>query len=148
MSGPLHDDPKRESNSLDGKHSHPSHHDKSSHPDTEKLHPSDSDLSWAERDVLDAETASGKYGRFFKRNPSGAFTGDVDRMNTYELDPKRLKKIERKLDRLIIPSLAVCYAVSGFRWYVGFERGDLCNCLQFYYIDKTTLSYAAIFGST
>ncbi|TFL04919.1 MFS general substrate transporter [Pterulicium gracile] len=126
MSGPLHDDPKRESNSLDGKHSHPSHHDKSSHPDTEKLHPSDSDLSWAERDVLDAETASGKYGRFFKRNPSGAFTGDVDRMNTYELDPKRLKKIERKLDRLIIPSLAVCYA--------------------FYYIDKTTLSYAAIFG--
>lgn len=36
------------------------------------------------------------------------------------------KKLVRKIDRMILPYLAVCYA--------------------FFYIDKTTLSYAAIFG--
>lgn len=42
------------------------------------------------------------------------------------LDPEEEKRLVRKIDFMIIPYLAVCYA--------------------FYYIDKTTLSYAAIFG--
>ncbi|KAJ3833525.1 major facilitator superfamily domain-containing protein [Lentinula raphanica] len=46
--------------------------------------------------------------------------------NETSIDPVEELKLRRKIDRLIIPCLAVCYA--------------------FYYIDKTTLSYAAIFG--
>ena len=43
-----------------------------------------------------------------------------------EIDPAEEKKVVRKIDFMILPYLAVCYA--------------------FFYIDKTTLSYAAIFG--
>ena len=43
-----------------------------------------------------------------------------------EIDPEEEKKVVRKIDLMILPYLAVCYA--------------------FFYIDKTTLSYAAIFG--
>lgn len=43
-----------------------------------------------------------------------------------QLDPKEARKFERKIDFMILPYLTVCYA--------------------FFYIDKTTLSYAAIFG--
>lgn len=42
------------------------------------------------------------------------------------IDPLEEKKLVRKIDMMILPYLAVCYA--------------------FFYIDKTTLSYAAIFG--
>ena len=42
------------------------------------------------------------------------------------IDPVEEKKLVRKIDSMILPYLAVCYA--------------------FFYIDKTTLSYAAIFG--
>ncbi|KAK7047621.1 hypothetical protein VNI00_006389 [Paramarasmius palmivorus] len=42
------------------------------------------------------------------------------------IDPVVERKLVRKIDWTVLPSLAVCYA--------------------FYYIDKTTLSYAAIFG--
>ncbi|KGB75365.2 hypothetical protein CNBG_1203 [Cryptococcus deuterogattii R265] len=42
------------------------------------------------------------------------------------IDPEEEKKLKRKLDMRIIPLLGVCYF--------------------FYYVDKTTLSYAAIFG--
>ncbi|KAI1823506.1 putative MFS allantoate transporter [Xylaria intraflava] len=42
------------------------------------------------------------------------------------LDPEEERKLVRKIDFMILPYLAVCYA--------------------FFYIDKTTLSYAAIFG--
>ncbi|KAF2164094.1 hypothetical protein M409DRAFT_25441 [Zasmidium cellare ATCC 36951] len=42
------------------------------------------------------------------------------------IDPLEEKKLVRKIDLMILPYLAVCYA--------------------FFYIDKTTLSYAAIFG--
>ena len=44
------------------------------------------------------------------------------------VDPDTEKKLVRRIDFMIIPYLAVCYA--------------------FFYIDKTTLSYAAIFGIT
>lgn len=43
-----------------------------------------------------------------------------------ESDPKEAKRLERKIDFMILPYLTVCYA--------------------FFYIEKTTLSYAAIFG--
>lgn len=43
-----------------------------------------------------------------------------------EIDPKAERVLQRKIDFMILPYLAVCYA--------------------FFYIDKTTLSYAAIFG--
>ncbi|TYJ55614.1 hypothetical protein B9479_003646 [Cryptococcus floricola] len=42
------------------------------------------------------------------------------------IDPETEKKLRNKLDRRIIPLLGICYF--------------------FYYVDKTTLSYAAIFG--
>ncbi|KAM0807689.1 putative Major facilitator superfamily (MFS) profile domain-containing protein [Seiridium cardinale] len=41
-------------------------------------------------------------------------------------DPKEERRLVRKIDFMVLPYLAVCYA--------------------FFYIDKTTLSYAAIFG--
>jgi hypothetical protein len=42
------------------------------------------------------------------------------------IDPAEEARVVRKIDLMILPYLAVCYA--------------------FFYIDKTTLSYAAIFG--
>ncbi len=42
------------------------------------------------------------------------------------LDPAEERRLQWKIDLMILPYLAVCYA--------------------FFYIDKTTLSYAAIFG--
>lgn len=42
------------------------------------------------------------------------------------IDPQEERKVVRKIDFMILPYIAVCYA--------------------FFYIDKTTLSYAAIFG--
>ncbi|KAK1234924.1 hypothetical protein PQX77_001865 [Marasmius sp. AFHP31] len=74
----------------------------------------------------DEEQSSSRFGYLFKKNPSPRFIADVVKMNQTELDPKEVKRIERRVDLLIIPALAVCY--------------------MFYYVDKTTLSYAAIFG--
>lgn len=54
------------------------------------------------------------------------FRREVAQMNQEALDPAEVKHIEQKINRLILPALSICYA--------------------FYYIDKTTLSYAAIFG--
>ena len=42
------------------------------------------------------------------------------------ISPEEERRLQRKIDFMILPYLAVCYA--------------------FFYIDKTTLSYAAIFG--
>lgn len=52
------------------------------------------------------------------------YVGDGD----FEIDasPEEVKKLVRKVDLIILPFIAVCYV--------------------FFYIDKTTLSYAAIFG--
>ncbi|KAK7454621.1 hypothetical protein VKT23_011374 [Stygiomarasmius scandens] len=68
----------------------------------------------------------GFWRRFLKQNPSPDFLADVAKMNETELDLKEVRRIERKIDLLIMPMLSVCY--------------------MFYYVDKTTLSYAAIFG--
>lgn len=37
---------------------------------------------------------------------------DVARMNEHPLDPVAVRRIERKIDALIMPALAICYAVS------------------------------------
>ncbi|TRX92144.1 hypothetical protein FHL15_007011 [Xylaria flabelliformis] len=67
--------------------------------------------------------------------PKGATLRDVDvAMALFDspeqihepIDPAEERKLVRKIDFMILPYLAVCYA--------------------FFYIDKTTLSYAAIFG--
>ncbi len=72
------------------------------------------DLSWADKPDDDDETsAPGILGYFLKKNPSPTFIGDVARMNTYDLDPVVIKRLEKKVDLLIIPALAVCYMVSG-----------------------------------
>ncbi|KAL1683548.1 major facilitator superfamily domain-containing protein [Schizophyllum commune] len=82
---------------------------------------------WNDRDTaLDVDAHPGFWGKVFKQNPSKQFMDDVVEMNKTELNAKDVKRIERRIDLLIMPCLAICYA--------------------FYYIDKTTLSYAAIFG--
>ncbi|KAJ7132142.1 MFS general substrate transporter [Mycena epipterygia] len=84
------------------------------------------ELEWANRDdLVDIDKAPGVLGYFLKKNPSPDFVADVATMNETVLDPKEVARIERKIDWLIIPALSVCY--------------------MFYYVDKTTLSYAAIF---
>ncbi|KAJ7460643.1 MFS general substrate transporter [Mycena latifolia] len=84
------------------------------------------DLEWANRqDLEDIDRRPGLLGYFLKKDPSPDFIADVATMNETTLDPKEVKRIERKIDWLIIPALSVCY--------------------MFYYVDKTTLSYAAIF---
>ncbi|KAJ7849435.1 MFS general substrate transporter [Mycena leptocephala] len=85
------------------------------------------DLEWANRDdLVDIDRKPGILGYFLKKNPSPEFIADLATMNGTELDPKEIARIERKIDWLIIPALSVCY--------------------MFYYVDKTTLSYAAIFN--
>ncbi|KAM0112384.1 hypothetical protein ACP6JB_001864 [Aspergillus fumigatus] len=54
-----------------------------------------------------------------------ALFNDPDELHE-EVDPAEARRVLRKIDMMILPYLAVCYA--------------------FFYIDKTTLSYAAIFG--
>ncbi|ORY34305.1 major facilitator superfamily domain-containing protein [Naematelia encephala] len=64
--------------------------------------------------------------RLLRRNPSFEFMREVAIANETNLNPIEVKKVERKLFWLIVPALAVDY--------------------MFYYIDKTTLSYAALFN--
>ena len=54
-----------------------------------------------------------------------ALFSDPEEVNE-NIDLREERKLERKIDLMILPYLAVCYA--------------------FFYIDKTTLSYAAIFN--
>ncbi|KAK5723959.1 hypothetical protein LTR17_013801 [Elasticomyces elasticus] len=84
------------------------------------------------RDVTHAETASATE-HHSKWKVSKAGDGDVamalfnspDEIHE-PIDPAEEARVVRKIDFMILPYLAVCYA--------------------FFYIDKTTLSYAAIFG--
>lgn len=72
----------------------------------------DDDLAWADReDVNDLNRAQGIWGHFLKKDPSPEFLADVAVMNARDLDPKEVKRIERKIDWLIIPALSVCYMV-------------------------------------
>ncbi|KAF5367437.1 hypothetical protein D9758_003800 [Tetrapyrgos nigripes] len=73
-----------------------------------------------------AQSSGGFWRSVLKKNPSPQFLEDVAKKNETELELAVVKRIERKIDLLIMPMLSVCY--------------------MFYYVDKTTLSYAAIFG--
>jgi hypothetical protein len=64
--------------------------------------------------------------KLLRRNPSYQFMKEVAEANQTELDPAEVKTVEKKLFWLIVPALFVDYI--------------------FYYVDKTTLSYAALFG--
>lgn len=66
--------------------------------------------TWKDSHIRDADTAV------------ALFTDESNET----IDPQEMRILERKIDFMILPYLAVCYA--------------------FFYIDKTTLSYAAIFG--
>lgn len=50
------------------------------------------------------------YSRFLKQPAPLEFNADLLAMNETELDPAEVKRLTRKLDMLICPALAVCYA--------------------------------------
>ncbi len=89
------------------------------------------DFSWAEQVEVDEDVPPGFFGCFLKKNPSTAFIADVAKMNTMELDPKVIRRLERKIDLLIIPALATCYMVSSWPPVV---PGLLISSFQFYYM--------------
>lgn len=53
----------------------------------------------------------GLLDRLQKKNPSPEFLAEVAKMNQTELDPQKVKHVERKIDFLIMPALAICYMV-------------------------------------
>ncbi|KAB8072230.1 major facilitator superfamily domain-containing protein [Aspergillus leporis] len=71
------------------------------------------------------ETIPGQPGKIHNGDTALALFENFDELHE-DIDPAESKQLVRKIDFMILPFLAVCYA--------------------FYYIDKTTLSYAAIFG--
>jgi hypothetical protein len=78
-----------------------------SHDESSQAH-----AKWKDAKVVDGDTAMTLFD-------------DPDELHE-EIDPVEARKLLWKIDFMILPYLAVCYA--------------------FFYIDKTTLSYAAIFG--
>jgi hypothetical protein len=117
---------------------------------------------WAERDAADIDRPPGYWGRFLKKNPSPEFIADVAKMNDTQLDPVEVKRIMRKVDALIIPALSICYMVRAVLKYtrvrsltssvvllrVSLVSAILLARLSVGSMDKTTLSYAAIFNRT
>ncbi|WVQ69236.1 uncharacterized protein L199_007453 [Kwoniella botswanensis] len=84
----------------------------------------------AERDIHydggdDAAKPRTGLRKLLRRNPSMEFMREVAEANETELDPYEVKRVERKIYWLIVPALFIDYI--------------------FYYVDKTTLSYAALF---
>ncbi|KAE8421712.1 major facilitator superfamily domain-containing protein [Aspergillus pseudocaelatus] len=75
--------------------------------------------------AMHVEAIPGKPGKIQNGDTALALFENFDELHE-DIDPGELKRLVRKIDFMILPFLAVCYA--------------------FYYIDKTTLSYAAIFG--
>lgn len=85
----------------------------------------------AKIDVIHHETTASPAPQKWKLNKAGDGDAAMALFNSPDevhepVDPAEEKRIVRKIDFMILPYLAVCYA--------------------FFYIDKTTLSYAAIFG--
>ncbi|KIY43647.1 MFS general substrate transporter [Fistulina hepatica ATCC 64428] len=93
----------------------------------ERAVPSTNAAEWEGPHFVDAEPPVPTFwGHFLKQNPSPQFIADITKMAESPLDPVMVKRLERRIDIMIMPALAICY--------------------MFYYVDKTTLSYAAIFG--
>lgn len=91
------------------------------------------DIEGGKRGVRDIEyddqegpEARKGFKRLLRRNPSYNFIREVAEKDEETLDPVQVKKLERRLWLIIVPALCIDYI--------------------FYYIDKTTLSYAALFG--
>lgn len=93
----------------------------------QNIGPNDKDIDVQHQEAALPPTSHGF--KFSKKTTDGdtalALFADADDVNE-EIDPHEERKLLWKIDRMILPYLAVCYA--------------------FFYIDKTTLSYAAIFG--
>lgn len=91
----------------------------------------------------------GFWQTILKRGEYTAFYQEaLDRYGEHAIDPLREARLKRKMDWIILPILAVCY----FFYYVSHSRSMPCSWrwdvdrLPCYQVDKTTLSYAAIFG--
>lgn len=50
------------------------------------------------------------YSRFLKKDPTPEFLEQVAIMNQEVLDEAEVKRLRRKLDLMILPALAICYA--------------------------------------
>lgn len=111
---------------------------------------SDLDVEKAEveqvEDVLNRpQSQAGPVGlleRMQKRNPSLHFLAEVAKMNETELDPQRVKQIERKIDLLIMPALTICYMVRCLCSLLS-PVSNFVLALQFYYVyvAKSDMSY-------
>lgn len=62
-----------------------------------------------------------------------------------DIDPEEEKKVVRKIDFMILP-VSVSNEGDGHVYRLSLIHQYLAVCYCFFYIDKTTLSYAAIFG--
>ncbi|KAK4702678.1 hypothetical protein P7C70_g3544, partial [Phenoliferia sp. Uapishka_3] len=73
---------------------------------------------------VDDSTLSRMFGN---RDYSSFYEEALDKYGAEgEIDPEKERQLRRKIDWIILPLLGICY--------------------MFYYVDKTTLGYAAIFG--
>jgi hypothetical protein len=61
------------------------------------------------------------------------------------IDPAEEKRVVRKIDFMILPYLVRAYPLN-IKTKIPLTVRDKAVCYAFFYIDKTTLSYAAIFG--
>lgn len=80
-----------------------------------------------QEDVVPAESTRGWLSAWRKSDDSDFYREALAKYGGKgDIDPVREKRLRKKIDWIILPQLGICYL--------------------FYYVDKTTLSYAAIFG--
>lgn len=99
----------------------------------------------------DPERLRHGWRRILRKNPSLEFMQEVALMNQTELDPVRVKKVSRKKEtkqpkkaRFFCNPLTTPYQIERKLYWLIVPA--LLIDFAFYYIDKTTLSYAALFG--
>lgn len=59
-------------------------------------------------DIQDARPATG-LRRLLRRDPPREFLQDVVALNQEDLDQAEVKRVERKISMLIVPTLLICY---------------------------------------
>jgi hypothetical protein len=84
-----------------------------------------------------AQAAGGFCSRILKKNPSPKFLEDLSKMNNAELDPREVKRIERKVDYLVMPALSVCYmvclyAIEKAMKFTKMPSSTTCECYHTY----------------
>ncbi|KAK0322584.1 hypothetical protein LTR54_001178 [Friedmanniomyces endolithicus] len=97
----------------------------SASPTSVPIHEKDADITHAETASAVEHHAKWKVSKAGDGDAAMALFNSPDEIHE-PIDPAEEARVVRKIDLMILPYLAVCYA--------------------FFYIDKTTLSYAAIFG--